>query len=162
MKPERLKWMRDFLFFHEGRCDPPVSVYDGAILYELVADRDYWEAAHRCAEEARKNWKAMADALRAERDRYRARCPVTAEDVEAAGVTAGHCWRWFVSKGFSQSRPTRDCGFYHLIGNWGPVVAHGYAHTGWTSEDIARLINTTSWRGPARDILDEMAATEAD
>ena len=70
MDPERLATLRK-----SARNN---NMSNGAWVRELLADRDYWEAAAR---------------------RLRAECEVGAADVEAYGVTEAQCRAWLVNSG---------------------------------------------------------------
>ena len=115
---------------------------------ERLADRDHWEV---------------------EATRWRARCPVAAEDVERAEVTWAHVTAWLEANGWA--RPTDGrFGLPHDAG--GPFVHWARRRTGWVAADVVCVYAENYAPGIARavaavarhhervghDILDEMAA----
>lgn len=126
MGPERLAGVRARL--RVGSLAP----FDYVIVKDLLADRDHWEAEAR---------------------RWRAECPVTAEDIERARVATG--------AGGAAYAVAMRCGW----------VYEGHDHVSSPSEpeecydtddaeqvsELVRVIARDTERSP-HDILDEMAA----
>lgn len=91
-------------------------------------------------------WVAYADALEAERDAWRMKCPVNAEQVEAAGLAVAMFKRW-CERGDARiaTRIARDLAFGHPQGEPTPT---------WWASTINAYTSSTA---DAQRLLDELA-----
>jgi hypothetical protein len=86
-------------------------------------------------------------------------------DLTRTGVTPRDVHRWLISMGFSFHGPQRPGHprWVHMIGNWGPVFALKSSDPeDWDTELVLCIINSCTWRGTPRKVLDEIAKMAQD
>jgi hypothetical protein len=182
MDRDELDWMRE-LIDSTGWATERVSAFD-PLLVKLLADRDHRETVadrlkvellgvrallDRTLERITKAEMFIAEQgielelAKYRAKRYRSRCPVTAEDVEAAEVTRAQAIAWLLAAGlvYRHSAP-HGIGGRHVL-----VIAEDVESDlfvlgpGEDAPAIAAIIGQVAgYCGPSPelDILDEMAA----
>lgn len=111
---------------------------------------------------ARNRAREIFDAVREDRDRWRARCDVSSRDVERAGVTLAQCETWLAANGWTLgSHPENE---YRTWEKAGEDNVNIWPATATDPLGLARSIAVTidihardAGRAP-HDVLEEMAA----